>query len=166
MSVKKKSTLGMIITIVAVVAGAFVFYYLLVMTTQGGPNAEKAASAAKLAITSGNITNLAPISYYMLCDDYKAQINGMRYAIISGKEKPDEETVEFFEKLSGLKHPSNILYDAATYYAGTEQNPITGTFKVKGIEYKVTTSMGFAPEVFTFEPKLVKWVVTIERITK
>lgn len=166
MSVKKKSTLGMIITIIVIVAGAFVFYYLLVMTTQAGPNAEKAASAAKAAITSESITNLAPISYDMLCDDYKAQINRMKYAIVSGKEKPDEETVEFFEKLSRLTHPSNILYDAATYYAGTEENPITGTFKVKGIEYKVTTSMGFAPEVFTFEPKLVKWVVTIERITK
>lgn len=166
MSVKKKSTLGMIITIIAIVAGAFVLYYLLVMITQAGPDAEKAASAAKATITSDNITNLSAISYNMLCDDYKAQINGLKYAIISGKEKPDEETVEFFEKLSGLTHPSNILYDAATYYAGTEQNPITGTFKVKGIEYKVTTSMGFAPEIFTFEPKLVKWVVTIERITK
>lgn len=166
MSVKKKSSFGMIITIIAIVAGAFVLYYLLVMITQAGPDAEKAASAAKAAITSDNITNLSAISYNMLCDDYKAQINGLKYAIISGKEKPDEETVEFFEKLSGLTHPSNILYDAATYYAGTEQNPITGTFKVKGIEYKVTTSMGFAPEIFTFEPKLVKWVVTIERITK
>lgn len=156
----------MIITIIAIVAGAFVFYYLLVMITQAGPDADKASDMAKATITSDNITNLSAISYNMLCDDYKAQINGLKYAIISGKEKPDEETVEFFEKLSGLTHPSNILYDAATYYAGTEQNPITGTFKVKGIEYKVTTSMGFAPEIFTFEPKLVKWVVTIERITK
>ena len=166
MSVKKKSTLGMIITIIVIVAGAFVFYYLLVMTTQAGPDADKASDMAKAGITSDNITNLSAISYDMLCDDYKAQISRMKYAIVSGKEKPDEETVEFFEKLSKLKHPSNILYDASTYYAGTEQNPITGTFKVKGIEYKVTTSMGFAPEVFTFEPKLVKWVVTIERITK
>ena len=166
MSVKKKSPLGIVITIVLLGAAAFILYYLLVMITQAGPDAEKAASAAKLSITSENITNLAPISYDMLCDDYKAQISRMKYAIVSGKEKPDEETVEFFEKLSELKHPSNILYDAATYYAGTEQNPITGTFKVKGIEYKVTTSMGFAPEIFTFEPKLVKWVVTIERITK
>lgn len=156
----------MIITIIAIVAGAFVLYYLLVMITQAGPDADKASDMAKATITSDNITNLSAISYNMLCDDYKAQINGLKYAIISGKEKPDEETVEFFEKLSGLTHPSNILYDAATYYAGTEQNPITGTFKVKGIEYKVTTSMGFAPEIFTFEPKLVKWVVTIERITK
>ena len=166
MSVKKKSSFGMIITIIAIVAGAFVLYYLLVMITQAGPDAEKTASAAKLSITSENITNLAPISYDMLCDDYKGQISRIQFAKISSKEKPDEETVEFFEKLSGLTHPSNILYDAATYYAGTEENPITGTFKVKGIEYKVTTSMGFAPEIFTFEPKLVKWVVTIERITK
>ncbi len=166
MSVKKKSQLGIVITCIVIAAAAFAFYYLLIMVTQAGPDAERASAAAKTAITSENITNLAPISYYMLCDDYKAQINRMKYAIVSGKEKPDEETVEFFEKLSRLTHPSNILYDAATYYAGTEENPIKGTFKVKGIEYKVTTSMGFAPEIFTFEPKLVKWVVTIERITK
>lgn len=166
MSVKKKSPLGIVITIVLLGAAAFVLYYLLVMITQAGPDAEKAASAAKAGITSENIANLAPISYDMLCDDYKGQISRIQFAKISSKEKPDEETVEFFEKLSGLTHPSNILYDAATYYAGTEESPITGTFKVKGIEYKVTTSMGFAPEIFTFEPKLVKWVVTIERITK
>ena len=166
MSVRKKSPLGMVITIVVIIAGAFVLYYLLVMTTQAGPNADKASEAAKATVTADNITSLASISYDMLCDNYKEQIRLMEFTKVSGKKEPDEETVEFFEKLSSLKHPSNILYDAATYYAGTEKNPITGTFKVKGIEYKVTTSMGFAPEVFTFEPKLVKWVVTIERITK
>lgn len=166
MSVKKKSPLGIVITIVLLGAVAYILYYVLFMITQAGPDADKASESAKSTITADNITNLAAISYDMLCEDYKGQISSIEYAKIRGKEKPDEETVEFFEKLSRLKHPSNILYDAATYYAGTEENPITGTFKVKGIEYKVTTSMGFAPEIFTFEPKLVKWVVTIERITK
>lgn len=166
MSVKKKSTPGIVIACIVIVAGVFVLYYLLVMTTQAGPAADRVSEAAKAAVTPESITSFEAISYDMLCDDYKEQISRMEFTKVSSKEKPDEETVEFFEKLSRLKHPSNILYDAATYYAGTEQNPITGTFKVKGIEYKVTTSMGFAPEVFTFEPKLVKWVVTIERITK
>ncbi len=81
------------------------------------------------------------------------------------QEKPDEKTIELFEKLNRVYNEPKFLQGAAIYYCGTEEKPVTGIMKIKGIEYEVKHSISFAPHVKNFDPEIVKWTVTVERIT-
>lgn len=165
MSVKRKSPIGVFFTIVVIVLIAGILYYGLVLCTQAGPDASDEADRAKLRLNADNIANIGSISYSLFCDELKAAVTESEYKEIAAKKNPDEQTFELFEKISSVEKKINFPQTLALYYCGTEEIPIKGVVKVKGIEYEVTHSITFAPNVKTFEPEIVDWDITVTRIT-
>ncbi len=165
MAVKKRNPVATVFTVIILAALAYVLYYALILTTQAGPEAEKMAGRAKNCITAEEPTNISTISYDNLCDTYKEVITEAEFNAVKNKTAPDEETLALFEKINAVDSEPGILQGAATYYCGTEESPVTGIIKIKGIQYEVKQSISFAPESFTFTPKIYKWKVTAERLT-
>ena len=165
MAVKKSNPIGTFFTILLVLAIAAVLYYGLVMATQAGPAAQEAAEKAEMYITPDSISNIKCIPYSMLSEPFKASINEDEYNAVLKKDAPDENTLELFKKLGGVVNEPQFLQGAAVYYCGTVENPVTGIIKIKGIEYKVTQAISFAPNVKNFEPEVIQWTVTVERLT-
>ncbi len=165
MAVKKSNPIGTLFTIIVVLAIAGALYYGLVMATQAGPAAQEAADRAEMRLTSENITNISYIPYSMLAEAYKISITEAEYNEVMGLTAPSEKTIALYEKLNAVVNEPQLLQGAATYYCGSPENPIVGTMKIKGIEYKVSHSVAFAPNVKTFEPEVIKWTVTVERLT-
>lgn len=165
MAVKKRNPVATVFTVIILAALAYVLYYALILTTQAGPEAEKMAGRAKNNITAEAPANISTISYDNLCDAYKEAITEAEFNAVKNKTAPDEETLALFEKINAVDSEPGILQGAATYYCGTEESPVTGIIKIKGIQYEVKQSISFAPESFTFTPKIYKWKVTAERLT-
>ena len=166
MSVKRKSPLTTVFSIIILVALVGVLYYGLVLCTQAGPDAEEAAKKAERLLTPDNITNIANIPYSLLSEPFQLAVTQTEYEKVMNKRAPDEETIALFEKLNAVQNEPKFLQGAATYYCGTNENPIKGIIKIKGIQYEVTQAIAFAPNVKNFEPEVIGWTVTVERITK
>lgn len=165
MAVKKSNPVGTIFTVIILAALAYILYYALILTTQAGPEAEKLADIAGVYLNSETPADISAISYDDLCEEYQLAVTREEFEWVKAKKAPDEETLELFEKINAVESDTGILQAAATYFCGTEENPVVGTIKIKGIEYKITQSITFAPEAFTFTPKIYKWKVTAERLT-
>ncbi len=165
MAVKKTNPLSTGLTLIALAGIAYILYYALVLTTQAGPEAEKLANLAGTYLTAETPADISTISYDDLCEAYKEAITREEFENVKAKKAPDEETLELFEKINAVDSDAGIMQAAATYYCGTEENPVTGIVKIKGIEYRITQSITFAPEAFTFTPQIYKWKVTAERLT-
>ncbi len=165
MAVKKSNPLTTGLTVIALAGIAYILYYALVLTTQAGPEAEKLAKRAEGRITAETPADISSINYDDLCEAYRLAITREEFENVKEKKAPDEETLELFEKINAVESDAGIMQAAATYYCGTEENPVVGTIKIKGIEYKITQSITFAPEAFTFTPQIYKWKVTAERLT-
>lgn len=165
MAVKKSNPIGKILTVIVLALLAYILYYALILTTQAGPEAEKLAERARNRITIETPADISSINYDDLCEAYQLAVTREEFERVKAKKAPDEETLEMFEKINAVESETGIMQAAATYFCGTEENPIVGTIKIKGIEYKITLSITFAPEAFTFTPKIYKWKVTAERLT-
>lgn len=165
MAVKKSNPIGTGVTLIFLALLAYILYYVLILTTQAGPEAEKLAERAESRMTAGTPADISSINYDDLCEEYQLVVTRDEFERVKAKTAPDEETLALFEKINAVESEAGILQAAATYYCGTEENPIVGTIKIKGIEYKITQSITFAPEAFTFTPKIYKWKVTAERLT-
>ena len=165
MAVKKSNPIGTFFTILLVLAIAAVLYYGLVMATQAGPAAQEAAEKAEMYITPDSISNIKCIPYSMLSEPYKAAVTEDEYNKVFQQKEPDESTLELFEKLNKVVNEPQLLQGAATYYCGTVENPVVGIVKIKGIEYEITQAIAFAPNVKNFEPEVIQWTVTVERLT-
>lgn len=165
MAVKKSNPIGTFFTIVLILAIVAFLYYGLVLATQAGPAAEEAAEKAERLLTAESISNISNIPYDLLSEPYKAAITKEEYEEVMNQKKPDDKTLALFEKLGNVVNEPKFLQSAATYYCGTVENPVTGIMKVKGIEYRVTHAVEFAPNVKNFDPEIVKWTVTVERLT-
>lgn len=165
MAVKKRNPVATVFTVIILAALACVLYYALILTTQAGPEAEKMSERAKMRITADSPADISSIRYEDLCDAYKEAITETEFNAVKNKTAPDEDTLALFEKISAVESEPGFLQGAATYYCGTEENPVTGIIKIKGIQYEVKQSISFAPESFTFTPKIYKWKVTAERLT-
>lgn len=165
MAVKKSNPIGTLFTIIVVLAIAAALYYGLVMATQAGPAAQEAADKAEMRLTSEDITNISYIPYSMLSEAYKTAITEAEYNEVMTLTAPSEKTIALYEKLNAVENKPQLLQGAATYYCGSPENPIVGIMKIKGIEYEVSHAVEFAPNVKTFEPEVIKWTVTVERLT-
>lgn len=165
MAVKKSNPIGTFFTILLIVAIAAALYYGLVLATQAGPAAQEAAERAEMRITPDSITDITYIPYSMLSEPFKAAVSEEEYNAVLQQDAPDESTLELFEKLAKVINEPQFLQSAATYYCGTEENPIVGIIKIKGIEYEITQAIAFAPNVKNFEPEVIQWTITIERLT-
>ena len=135
MAVKKRNPVATVFTVIILAALAYVLYYALILTTQAGPEAEKMAGRAKNNITAEAPADISTISYDNLCDAYKEAITEAEFNAVKNKTAPDEETLALFEKINAVDSEPGILQGAATYYCGTEENPVTGIIKIKGIQY-------------------------------
>lgn len=166
MSVKKSSPLSTVFGIIVLVAVIGVLYYGLVLCTQAGPAAEDAADRAKLRLTTESIWNISNIPYELLSDDYQAVITKSEYEDVMKQTAPDQKTIDLFQKIDKVEGGAKFLQGAATYYCGSAEKPVTGTMKIQGIEYKVTQAVEFAPNVENFEPEVINWTITIERLTR
>lgn len=166
MSVKRKSPLTTVFTIIILVALVGVLYYGLVLCTQAGPAAEEAAEKAGRRLTPDSISDISSIPYSLLSEPFKLAITQTEYENVMNKKAPDEETIALFEKLNAVQNEPKFLQGAATYYCGTTEYPIKGIIKIKGIQYEVTQAIAFAPNVKNFDPEIITWSVTVERITK
>lgn len=165
MAVKKSNPVGTIFTIIIVLAIVGILYYGLIMATQAGPAADEAAERAEMRITEETIWNISNIPYDMLSEPFKAAITKEEYEEVMNQTEPTEKTVALFEKLDKVYNEPEFLQNAAIYYCGHPENPIKGVMKIKGIEYEVTQSISFAPNVKTFDPEVILWSVSVERIT-
>lgn len=166
MSVKKSSPVSTIIGIIVAVAVIAVLYYGLVLCTQAGPEAEKAADRAKLSLTSENICGISNIPYDLLSEDFQAAITQSEYEEVMEQSAPTQKTIDLFKKIDKVEGGAELLQGAATYYCGTVENPVKGKMKIEGIEYAVTHAVEFAPNVENFEPEVINWTITIERLTR
>lgn len=166
MSIKRKSPLSTVFGIIILVAVVGVLYYGLVLCTQAGPAAEEAADAAKRRITADSVCDISNIPYSLLSEPFKLAISQTEYEKVMNQTEPTEETLALFEKLNAVENGPKLLQGTATYYCGTEENPIKGIVKIKGIQYEITQAIAFAPNVKNFEPEVITWSVTVERITK
>lgn len=165
MSVKKSSPVGTVFTVIIVAAIIAILYYGLVLCTQAGPEAEEAADRAAMRLTSENISNISGIPYSLLSEPFKLAITEEEYNEIFNQDVTDENTLALFEKLNDVVNEPQFLQGAATYWCGTEEKPVTGIVKIKGIEYEIKHSIMFAPNVKSFEPEVIKWSVSVERLT-
>lgn len=165
MSVKKSSPLSTLFGIIVLVAVVAALYYGLVLCTQAGPAAQEAAEKAELRLTSENIYNISGIPYSLLSEEYKAYISRSSYEEVMNQTAPSQKTIDLFEKISKVEGKAEFLQGAATYYCGTAENPIKGVMEIQGIEYEITHNIEFAPNVESFEPEVISWNITIERLT-
>lgn len=165
MAVKKSNPIGTFFTIVLVLALAAVLYYGLVMAVSAGPAAEEAAEKAKLGIGTDTIADISYIPYEALSEPYRLTITKEEYEAVMKQTAPDEKTIELFEKINIVQNEPQLLQGACTYYCGSPENPVVGEMKIKGIKYKVSHVIQFAPNIKNFDPEVVKWTVTVERLT-
>ena len=165
MAVKKSNPIGTFFSVVLILALVAVLYYGLVMATQAGPDAEEAADKAKLGISTETIADISHIPYDMLSEPFKTAITKEEYEEVMNQKAPDEKTVALFEKLNLVQNEPQLLQGACTYYCGSPESPIVGEMKIKGIKYKVSHSIHFAPNIKNFDPEVIKWTVEVERLT-
>lgn len=166
MSVKKKSPLSTIFGIIVLVLVIGVLYYGLVLCTQAGPAAQKAAETAEMKLKPENICDISGIPYSLLSENYQAAISQTSYEEIMKQTAPSQRTIEFFQKIDDVEGKAEFLQGAATYYCGTADKPIKGIIQIQGIEYEVSHNIEFAPNVENFKPEVINWNITVERITK
>lgn len=166
MSIKKKSPVSTLIGIIVLVAVIGILYYGLVLCTQAGPAAQAAAEKAELKLKPESICDISAIPYSMLSEDYKAYISQSSYEEIMKQTAPSQATIELFQKIDKVEGEEKFLQGAAVYYCGTAEAPITGVIEILGIEYEVSHSIEFAPNVENFQPEVINWDISIERITK
>lgn len=166
MSVKKSSPLSTIFGIIVLVAVIAVLYYGLVLCTQAGPAAEEAAERAELRLTPESIYNISNIPYELLSEDYQLAISQSEYEEVMNQTAPTQKTIDLFQKIDKVEGGAEFLQGAATYYCGTVEKPVKGKMKIQGIEYEVTHAVEFAPNVENFEPEVINWTITIERLTR
>ncbi len=165
MAVKKGNPIGTFITIVLVLALVAVLYYGLVMATQAGPEAADAAEKAGRSLDSESIANISYIPYDLLSEPYKEVITKTEYEDVMNQKAPNEKTLALFEKINTVENEAKLLQGACTYYCGSPDNPVKGEMKIEGIRYEVQHVIQFAPNIKNFDPEVVKWTVTIERLT-
>ncbi|MBR4112114.1 MAG: hypothetical protein IKK53_03675 [Ruminiclostridium sp.] len=166
MSVKKSNPLSTIFGIIVLVAVIGVLYYGLVLCTQAGPAAEEVADRAKLRLTTENIWDISNIPYELFSDDFQAVITKTEYEEVMKQTAPTQKTIDLFQKIDKVEGGAQFLQGAATYYCGSVENPVKGKMKIQGIEYEVTHAVEFAPNVENFEPEIINWTITIERLTR
>ena len=166
MSVKKSSPISTIFGIIVLVAVIGVLYYGLVLCTQAGPAAEEAAERAELRLNAENISNISGIPYELLSEDFQAAVSESEYKEVMNQTAPTQKTIDLFQKIDSVEGGAEFLQGAATYYCGTVENPVKGKMKIQGIEYEVTHAVEFAPNVETFEPEVINWTITIDRLTR
>ena len=166
MAVKKGNPLSTVFGIIILVAVIGVLYYGLVLCTQAGPEAQKAAEKAELVLTPNSIYNISNIPYDLLSEDYQILITRSEYEEVMNQSQPSQKTIELFQKIDKVEGCAEFLQGAATYYCGTVENPVKGKMKIQAIEYEVTHAITFAPNVTNFEPEVIDWTITIERLTK
>ena len=166
MAVKKGNLLSTVFGIIILVAVIGVLYYGLVLCTQAGPEAQKAAEKAELVLTPDSIYNISNIPYDLLSEDYQILITRSEYEEVMNQSQPSQKTIELFQKIDKVEGGAEFLQGAATYYCGTVENPVKGKMKIQAIEYEVTHAITFAPNVTNFEPEVIDWTITIERLTK
>jgi len=166
MSVKKKSPLSTIFGIIVLVLVIGVLYYGLVLCTQAGPAAQKAAEEAERSLKPEAICDISGIPYSLLSENYQMFISQTAYEEIMNQTAPSQRTIDFFKKIDDVDGKAEFLQGAATYYCGTAENPIKGIIEIQGIEYEVSHNIEFAPNVENFKPEVINWNITVERITK
>lgn len=166
MAVKKGNPVSTVIGIIVIVAIIAALYYGLVLCTQAGPAAEEAADRAELRLKPESIYDISFIPYDLLSEDYQLAISRTEYEEVMNQTKPSQKTIDLFQKIDKVEGGAEFLQGAATYYCGTVEKPVEGKMKIQGIEYAVTHAVEFAPNVSTFEPEVINWTITIERITR
>ncbi len=166
MAVKKSSPLSTVFGIIVLVAVIGVLYYGLVLCTQAGPEAQKAAERAEMRLTTETIYDISNIPYDLLSDNFQASITRSEYEAVMNQKAPSKETIELFQKIDLVEGEAKFLQGAASYYCGTANNPVKGVMSIQAIEYEVTHAVTFAPNVENFEPEVIDWTITVERITK
>ncbi len=166
MSVKKSSPVSTVLGIILFIAVLGVLYYGLVLCTQAGPNAEKAAEKAERRLTAESIYDITNIPYDLLSENYQLVISRSEYEEVQNQANPTQKTIDLFQKIDKVEGGAQFLQGAATYYCGTAESPVKGTMKIQGIEYSVTHSIAFAPNIENFEPEVIDWTITIERLTR
>ncbi len=165
MSVKKSSPLSTVLGIIVAVAVIGALYYGLVLCTQAGPEAQEAAEKAERKLTAETIYDISNIPYDLLSEDFQLVITRSQYEEVMKQTAPSQKTIDLFEKINKVEGGAEFLQGAATYFCGTAENPIKGTMTILGIDYEVTHAITFAPNVENFEPEVIDWDITIERIT-
>ncbi len=166
MSVKKKSPVSTLIGIIVLVAVIGILYYGLVLCTQAGPAAQEAARKAELKLKPETIYDISAIPYDMLSEEFQLVISRSQYEEVVKQTAPSQKTIDLFQKIDKVEGKAEFLQGAAIYYCGTVENPIKGVMKIQGIEYEVAHSVEFAPNVENFEPEVINWTITIERLTR
>lgn len=166
MSVKKSSPVSTILGIIVFIAVLGILYYGLVLCTQAGPAAEEAAEKAERRLTPESVWDITNIPYDMLSENFRLVITKDEYDGVQKQQNPTQKTIDLFQKIDRVEGGPQFLQGAATYYCGTAENPVVGTMKIQGIEYRVTHSIAFAPNVESFDPEVIDWAITIERITR
>lgn len=165
MAVKKGNPLSTVLGVIVLVAIVGVLYYGLVLCTQAGPKAEAVADRAKLRLTSENITDISNIPYELFSEEFQMAITKTEYEEVMNQKIPSQKTIDLYEKINKVEGGAQFLQGAATYYCGTVEKPVTGKMKIQGIEYQVSHAVEFAPNVENFEPEIINWTITIERLT-